>query len=315
MSITVIDSNDAGVTAKGLVAAGNISVPAWWTQWHSWVFAGFVVANVAVAWPILRSLIRFQDNATGLWADAVQSGMIGLCIGQLYLASLWLAFGGLSTLLRFAMVLLAVLLGAINAAIGIGEDWGMVMTICIGVSLLIVLLSQLVLAPVRWLTGWRIDFDSAYHAAEAGGRMQLRLWHYLALIFLATLPLVVYRTMDAIAPNDDAAGLATTAALLAAMTVFVAAPVTWLILSKHRNFIAWLAPPLGLILAGALGYVATVAMRSEQAQSPSELVFLLLLPLGALVPVALNLLILRMVGLHLFSTKCCEIGTRMPAVR
>jgi len=179
----------------------------------------------------------------------------------------------------------------------------MELTFCLGVSFLIVLLSQLVLAPIRWLTGWRIDFDAAYHSTESGGRMQLRLWHYLALTFLATLPLGVYRAIDAIAPNDDAGNLATSSALLAAMTVLVAAPLTWLILAKRRTAVAWLSQPLGMVLAATLGYGATVAMASEQGQSISELVFLFALPLGALFPVALNLALLRMAGLHLFSVK------------
>jgi hypothetical protein len=56
---------------------------------------------------------------------------------------------------------------------------------------LVVPIAQVVLAPIRWLTGWRIDFDPAYHRKEEGRRLQLRLWHYLSLTFLVTLPLVL----------------------------------------------------------------------------------------------------------------------------
>lgn len=277
----------------------------WWARPHSWTFAGLVLVNVTVTWPLLRLLLLLQNSsASGLWMEAAQCCMIGVCLGQLYLASIWLAFGGLATLLRFAVVFLAVVAGAVNAALGITfEPWGMELTICLGASFLIVLLSQLVLAPVRWLTDWRIDFDAAYHSAESGRRMQLRLWHYLALTFLATLPLVVYRAIDAMAPTDDARDLATSSALLAAMTVLLAAPLTWLILAKRRTAIAWLSQPLGLVLAATLGYAATVTMTSEAGRSTSALVFVFAMPLGALLPVALNLVLLRMAGLHLLSVK------------
>jgi hypothetical protein len=302
MSATLLDRDESlAPTIKG-IAIGRPA--AWWTQRHSWIFAGLILANVVVTWPLVRAFILLDGGASGLWANAVAAGLMGACIGQLYLASIWLAFGGLPTSLRFGAALTAVVLGTVNAAFGVSRDpVGTEMTLCLGVALLIVLQSQLVLAPVRWLTGWRIDFDPAYHKADEGGRMQLRLWHYLALTFLATLPLIVYRTLDALSPTEDAGNLAITAALLAAMTVLVAAPVSWLVLVRRRPIVAWLSVPVGFVMAGALGYVATVAMASEQGQSVSELVFLFTLPAGALALVALNLILLRIAGLHLFSVK------------
>lgn len=298
---TALDSGDAA----GCIEEAQIATPCWWRQPYSWTFAGLVGLNILLTAPALRSMLRLDGWLNDPWSYWVQMGMIGLFMGQLYLAAIWLAFGGSSAPLRFAVVMTAVLLGAVSGtlAASMETEWGDTLVIAVGVSLLVVLLAQLVFAPVRWLTGWRIDFDAAYHPPESGRRMQVWLWHYLVLTFLATLPLVVYRVLDAVAPDMDAAGLFLSAALLAGMTLLAAGPLTWLILVPRRPLRTLLAFPLGLAAAAALGFAITAATSDESWLDATELVFLIVLPLTALIPVAFNLLVLRCLGLHVISVK------------
>jgi len=304
MSMSALQEQVVG-SDKGLAPAAEPLC--WCKQRHSWAFAGIIVINLPLAWCFVRSLISIDQWVVQRWAICIVLGMVGLVLGQLYLAAIWLAFGGLSAPLRMALVALVIVSGAllgVTAATDVSE-MVLMKLFAVGISLLIVLLAQIVLAPLRWMTGWRIDFDPAYHPKDNTGRMQLHIWHYMALTLIIALPLGIYQGLTAI--SNDAGHIFAVTTLAASMTLLVAAPLTWVLLVRQRVLRAIAILLAGLGLAAVTGVAMTVIIDGMPILSWNSVAMLCMLA-GVMISVAANILLLRWQGLQLFCVKRTASG-------
>ena len=151
----------------------------WWTKRYSAVLAIIVVSNILLD----RVAFRLMDG------EALTGFMIGHLLAQLFLMGLWLAFGGLHFMIRFAVVAIitpsrrCVTYSGMNPSLSSSAMQALV----VGAGM-IVLGTQAIVIPMRWLLGWRFDFDRAYHATPNYGKMQLGLIHILGLMTSTALP-------------------------------------------------------------------------------------------------------------------------------
>jgi hypothetical protein len=256
-------------------------LPLWFSRLHSWWFIGQVAANLIAAWFIIR-LVSEMD-----WAELG----LGLLLGQGFLLSVWLALGGLPNVVRFISVLLVTLAGAL--AVGYQsstnpdfassvEQTTQVFIICF----FMVLLFHGLLLPLRWLLGWRLDFDPAYHAREKTGRLQVGVVHFLGWTTFLAIPCGIIRLM----PPEKIADIAAVCLLVSAMTLPVAASSSLAIVGRKTWRWSFLAVAL-------FGIMWTVEVFIPMVFTENFLQF----NLGIVAAVAGNLIVLRLFGLKLFS--------------
>ena len=256
--------------------------PLWFWRLHSWWFVGQVVANIVAAWFIIR-LVSEMD-----WAELG----LGLLLGQGFLLSVWLALGGLPNVARFLSVLLVTLAGALAVSdqrwtIVNWEAWLEQATQIFIVCFFMVLLFHGLLLPLRWLLGWRLDFDPTYHARERTGRLQVGLVHFLGWTTFLAIPCGIIRLM----PSKEVAGTGLVCLSISAMTLPVAATCALALVGRRR----WRWSLLAVAVFG-ITWTAEVFLP--------RLVFdenFLQFNLGIVAAVAGNLLVLRLLGLKLFS--------------
>ena len=146
-----------------------------------------------------------------------------------------LALGGLPNVARFISVLLVTLAGALAVS---DQRWtnpnwaawlehaSQIFIVCF----FMVLLFHGLLMPLRWLLGWRLDFDPAYHASEKTGRLQVGVVHFLGWTTFLAIPCAIIRMM----PREDLAEIATICLSISAMTLPVAASSTLAVVGKRR---------------------------------------------------------------------------------
>ena len=260
----------------------NSLLPLWFSRLHSWWFIGQVAANLVAAWFIIR-LVSEMD-----WAELG----LGLLLGQGFLLSVWLALGGLPNVVRFISVLLVTLAGAL--AVG-DEHWSIpnladwleqtrqVFIVCF----FMILLFHGLLLPLRWLLGWRLDFDPAYHARENTGRLQVGVVHFLGWTTFLAIPCAIIRLM----PQEDLVEIAKICLSVSAMTLPVAASFTLAVVG--RKTWRWMFAAVAIF---GITWTAEVFIPG--------LVFtqnFLQFNLGIVAAVAGNLLVLRLFGLRLFA--------------
>ncbi|MCE9525476.1 MAG: hypothetical protein K8R36_05430 [Planctomycetales bacterium] len=270
--------------AFAAVASRPVSsrLPLWLSRFHSWWFALQVLANLVAAWFIIKLVSGMDWSELGL----------GLLLGQGFLLSAWLALGGLPNVLRFASVFLVTLIAALGLSdhgqsFGGWEEWvdqtSQIFIICF----FAVLVFHAALLPLRWLLGWRLDFDPAYHRRENTGRLQVGVVHFFGLTTFVAIPCAIIRLM----PPDDAADVGVVCLMFVAMTFPLAATVTLAIVGKRRWW--W-----------ALGTVAAFGILCTVQHFIPSLIFeedYLHFNFGIIAAVAGNLLVLRCFGLKLFS--------------
>ncbi|MFN0020226.1 MAG: hypothetical protein ACKVP0_18345 [Pirellulaceae bacterium] len=257
-------------------------LPLWFTRLHSWWFIAQVAVNLVASWFIIR-LVSEMD-----WAELG----LGLLLGQGFLLSVWLALGGLLNVVRFVSVLLVTLAGALavsdqspmnpNFASWV-EQSSQVFIICF----FMVMLFHALLLPLRWLLGWRLDFDRAYHARENTGRMQVGVVHFFGWTTFLAIPCAIIRLM----PPEDLTEIATICLSVFAMTIPIAASFSLAVVGRK----AWRWTLLAAAIFG-LTWTAEVFIPG--------LVFtenFLQFNLGIVAAVAGNLVVLRFFGLKLFS--------------
>ncbi len=256
--------------------------PLWFRRLHSWWFVAQVAANVIAAWFIIR-LVGEMD-----WAELG----LGLLLGQGFLLSVWLALGGLPNVARFISVLLVTMAGALavsdqsslnpNFASWV-EQFSQVFIIC----LFMVLLLHGLLLPLRGLLGWRLDFDPAYHAPEKTGRLQVGVLHFLGWTTFLAIPCAVIRLM----PREDFVEIATVCLSVCAMTLPVAAACSLAVVGRKTwRWTFFAAVVFGITLA-AEGFIPGLVFDENFLQ----------FNLGIVAAVAGNLVVLRRLGLKLFS--------------
>ena len=260
----------------------TLRFPLWLSRLHSWWFAGQVLVNLVAAWFIIRMVSDTDWTELG----------IGLLLGQGFLLSVWLALGGLSNVARFVSVLLVTL----TAALAIGHQaethpnlasWLVQSSEVFIVCFFMVLVFHGLLLPLRWLLGWRLDFDPAYHSREKAGRYQFGTAHFLGWTTFLAIPCGLVRLM----PRDDLGEIVTTCLAVSAMTLPIAASISFAMVSpkKWRWMIA-AAAILGITLVVELSFPMLVITEN-----------FLQFNLGIVTAVGGNLLALRCFGLKLFS--------------
>lgn len=257
-------------------------LPLWLSRPHSWWFIGQVAANLVATWFIIR-LVGEMD-----WAELG----LGLLIGQGFLLSVWLALGGLGNIARFVSVLLVTLAGALAAgdqrwSIPNWMVWLEQSTQVFIVSFFMVLLFHGLLLPLRWLLGWRLDFDPAYHAREKTGRLQVGLVHFLGWTTFLAIPCGILRLM----PEDGIEEITLICLGVSAMTLPVAA--TLFLAAVAKQTWRWL-------LFATLVFVAAWGIESVLPTMIFTEHFLQF-NLGIAAAVLGNLVVLRLFGLKLFS--------------
>jgi hypothetical protein len=257
-------------------------LPLWTRRIHSWWFVGQVAANLVAAWLIIR-LVEEMD-----WAELG----LGLLLGQGFLLSVWLALGGLSNVARFVCVLVVTLAGAlavsdqspVNPSF---SSWVEQASQVFIVSFFMVMLFHGLLLPLRWLLGWRLDFDPAYHKRQAGGRLQVGVVHFLGWTTFLAIPCGILRLM----PPDDIGEIVFICLSVSAMTLPVAAMLVLAVVAKRTW--RW-------SLVAALVFVAVWGIESVLPSMVFAEHFLQF-NLGIAAAVLGNLLALRLFGLKLFS--------------
>jgi hypothetical protein len=276
--------------ASALVSSHHATrtFPLWLSRLHSWWFLGQVVANVVAAWFIIR-LVGEMD-----WAELG----LGLLLGQGFLLSVWLALGGLPNVARFIGVLVVTLAGALavgdqssinpNFASWV-EQASQVFIVCF----FMVLLFHGLLLPLRWLLGWRLDFDPAYHSRETTGRLQVGVVHFLGWTTFLAIPCAIIRLM----PREDLADVVTICLSVSAMTLPVAATCTLAVVGKRSWRWSLLAVAVFGIMLAAEVCVPSFDFIPSLVFSENFLQF----NLGIVAAVTGNLVILRLLGLRLFS--------------
>jgi hypothetical protein len=251
--------------------------PKWWTKEYTVFLALLAVANVGSDWLAFR-LLESRPIVVEL--------VTGYCLAQLFLMSFWLALGGLHFVARFIVVTLLTGAGTLAAYQGNSNPGDDTMWIMAGLSGTIMFGIHAILLPLRWLLGWRTDFDRAYHRNTSYGSMQLGLIHLLALTAACAMPFAVVQLFAGQSTTEW--GLYTL--ILGALVLLVSFPVALLVTTTKRQW-AW-----GIIAAG-------VFASSSFVKSVIDI------PWGVWVNVAmtgtifLNLGALRLVGLRLFSVK------------
>ena len=256
--------------------------PLWFSRLHSWWFIAQVAANLIASWFIIR-LVGEMD-----WAELG----LGLLMGQGFLLSVWLALGGLPNVARFVSVLLVTMEAALavsdqssmnpNFASWV-EQFSQVFIVC----LFMVLLLHGLLLPLRGLLGWRLDFDPAYHVREKTGPLQVGVLHFLGWTTFLAIPCAIIRLM----PRESLAEIATVCLSVCAMTLPVAASCSLAIVGRKT----WRWTLFAAVIFG-IAWTAEVLIPG--------LVFtenFLQFNLGIVAAVAGNLVVLRMLGLKLFS--------------
>jgi len=257
-------------------------LPLWFSRLHSWWFIAQVGVNLVASWFIIR-LVSEMD-----WAELG----LGLLLGQGFLLSVWLALGGLPNVVRFVSVLLVTLAGAIavsdqssmnpNFASWV-EQSSQVFIICF----FMVLLFHGLLLPLRWLLGWRLDFDPSYHAREKTGRLQVGVVHFFGWTTFLAIPCAIIRLM----PGEDLTEIATICLTVSAMTLPVAASLALAVVG--RKTWRWT-----LVAAAIFGITWTAEVFIP---GPVFTEHFLQFNLGIVTAVAGNLIVLRLFGLKLFS--------------
>ncbi|MGI8978914.1 MAG: hypothetical protein ACR2FY_06790 [Pirellulaceae bacterium] len=257
-------------------------LPPWFGRLHSWWFVGQVAANVVAAWLIIRLVSEMN------WAELG----LGLLLGQGFLLSVWLALGGLPNIARFVSVLLVTLAGALAVSdqhwtIWNWEDWIVHSSQVFIICFFMVLLFHGLLLPLRWLLGWRVDFDPSYHHRQSTGRLQLGVMHFLGWTTFLAIPCGVIRLM----PPDEVADIASICLSVSAMTLPIAAVFAMAVLG--RNTWRW------TLLAVAIFGITWTAEVFIPGLVFSE--HFLQFNLGIVAAVTANLFVLRFIGLKLFS--------------
>jgi hypothetical protein len=261
---------------------------------HSWWFAGQVVANLIAAWLIMRLVWEME------WAELG----LGALVGQGFLLSVWLALGGLPNIARFLAVFFVTIFGAL--AVGdqqgydsIYESWVEMVVPVFIVCFFMVLLFHGLLLPLRWLLGWRLDFDPAYHTRQQSGRLQLGLVHFLGWTTFLAIPCAILRIM----PAEQIEEIAVTCLVVSAMTLPVAATLA-LAVTARRTW-RW-------SLVAAVVFVAAWKLETLLPNIVFEENFLQF-NLGIAVAVVGNLVVLRLFGLRLFSVIEAPAATNVTA--
>lgn len=271
----------AAITQEQAPAAVT-GAPAWLWRVHTWWFAGQVLANVMAAGLITRLIGEPKWGELGL----------GLLLGQGFLLSVWLALGGLPNVARFISVSFITLasglvVGHEASSLTQWEDWILQATQIFIVCFFMVLLFHGLLLPLRWLLGWRLDFDPAYHAPERTGRMQIGVMHFLGWTTFLAIPCAVIRLL----PAEEVAEICFICLSVSAMTLPIAA--VFAMAAVARRTVSWM-----LFAAATFGVMLTAELFIP------DLVFdenFLQFNLGIVTAVGGNLLVLRCMGLKLFS--------------
>ena len=256
--------------------------PLWLSRLHSWWFIGQVGANLVAAWFIVR-LVSEMD-----WAELG----LGLLLGQGFLLSVWLALGGLPNVVRFVSVFLVTLAGALAVSDQRWTIWnweeGMERTSQVFiVCFFMVLLFHGLLLPLRWLLGWRLDFDPRYHSRQNTGRLQLGVVHFLGWTTFLAIPCGIIRLM----PPEDVVDVAGICLAVSAMTLPVAAAFSLAVVGRKTWRWTFLAAAVFGITWTAEVFIPGLVFTENFLQ----------FNLGIVAAVAGNLLVLRLFGLKLFS--------------
>lgn len=266
-------------------------LPLWTRRFHSWWFLAQVAANLVAAWFIIRLVVEMESAELGL----------GLLIGQGFLLSVWLALGGLNNVLRFVSVLVVTLAGALAVgdqqwSISNWMEWLEQSTQVFIVSFFMVLVFHGLLLPLRWLLGWRLDFDPAYHKQQPGGRLQIGIVHFLGWTTFLAIPCGILRLM----PPDGIEEIAVICLSVSAMTLPVAATLTLAAVAK-RTWRWSLVAALVFVAAWGIESVLPGMIFTEH---------FLQFNLGIAAAVLGNLLVLRLFGLKLFSVIEARVAAR-----
>ncbi|HEV3022406.1 MAG TPA: hypothetical protein VGX76_08055 [Pirellulales bacterium] len=261
-------------TANGETATTS---PKWWTKEYTLLLAVLAVANVASDWLAFRSLESGQ---------IVVELVTGYCLAQLFLMSFWLALGGLHFAARFVVVTLLTGAGTLAAYSGITSSQNDTLWILAGLGGTIMFGIQAILLPLRWLLGWRADFDRAYHRNTSYGSMQLGLIHLLALTTACAMPFAAIQFFS----GQTSTEWGLYSLILGALVLLVSFPVALLVTTARRQW-AW-----GIIAAG-------VFASSSFVKSVIDIPWGVWVNVAMTATVFLNLGALRLVGLRLFSVK------------
>lgn len=264
----------------------------WRRQSHTAFLALVVFLNVCLDLAALRP--EGGEWMIGLW--------VGILLAQTFLMGLWMAFGGLHALWRAFLIACITVGGAWAASVSLGSSFGGVkgaFWAFVPVAGTIVLATHALLLPARMLTGWRIDFNPAYHASRSNLRMQFRLVDCIGLMTAVALPLALARLSDA--------NLLWAAAVGGGSALLSALPIVYLIVVPRRSDKTWLVA--AVVLSGFIVAEYSTFWFAFNGQVAVVLPF----HLGLAVMLLLNLLPLRcLFGLHLFSV---APGARRDVVR
>jgi hypothetical protein len=231
-----------------------VPAPKWWTKSYSLVLGLIVAGNLFADFFVFRVI---DVNRT--WVGPV----IGYLLAQTFLMGFWLAMGGLQVLPRFAIVAVVVVAGAFatNLSLRNGDRETLVVLLSFGGT--IVLGTHAVLLPLRWLLGWRVDFDQAYHARSLDRSLQIRLIHLLALTTAWALPFAISRLMPA-EPDWPVFSLA-----LGITGVVGSFPVAMVLLSTHRQWL-WGIATIGIFGLASLAESVTRGGQAGQRRRPGR---------------------------------------------
>jgi hypothetical protein len=284
------------------------ATPRWWRRGHSYAFVAVATVELGLTWGVVRWAEQVAMGPTPL-QSLIMAAMIGFLLAQCFLLGLWAALGGLPTIARWLIVGLVSTVGSLAVAdVFVSSEWGQLLD----QGPIFVLLAGLMLAafagallPLRRLVGWRVDFDSAYHAARGPRRGQLEMMDFAAMFCAVALPLTLCRALMELM-GEEAAGVGLIVLIIGAVVLATAGPVAYALLNRRR-------PVLTLLVCGAWLVLVCGMQTALAARFPDLDVFggrgSLLSIAGTVVAfdaavaaaVALPLCVLRLVGLKLIT--------------
>ena len=302
----------------------TVPVPKWWHRVHSYVFIALILFHIL--WPgFLLALIVNSRLPIGEW---VMFLLMGAGVGQLFLLGIWTALGGLRMVVRIGLAPLITLLVVSHLILELSFSkvglppvrnlWLLVFGCMIFGSTPVWMLHSALL-PLRWLLGWRVDFDPAYHRTASHGAMQVGIKHFIGWTIISAIPFALARTITLAADNEDKTEVQLALVLYSlvgvAIALVVGGPLALACLAKTR---AWLKIPAAIVWAAVLTLCAAQVFLQFQQQGfgpPEHIVYLTCaITVSAFAGTILgNLLFLRLFGLQLFNVKPKQPNSSAPA--
>lgn len=248
-----------------------------------------------------------------MWGDVLEGCVIVLTISQAILVGLWLAWGDLSALYRWAIVAgsIGIFFLAAKWYLEAAQRGPSDAFIDEGLKIVAFLLAvHAVLLPLRWLGGWRLRFADGLPPPARRGQFTLQHWFVWCVCLV--LPLAALSFHHDTHPSDAiglGVALVFTMPLLAAALPAAFSRRWWL---WSLLAVGWTVPVGWTICESRWYYLCSMGMGIAFYRTQLLLLWVAI-PAGLASALVANLLLLRAVGMRWVSVAHTRNTTSEPA--